>query len=139
MKHLKVDFKKLHKVCDILNGLYEKYCQEDDYIEYDFCLVGIDFEVPYCYNLEDFIDFNTFSLNKFHEGITIHARDEYSDDQLIPLMLLDKTKKEIEEWYKEKLIELKEADKKRRLREIERIKSDIERLNRDLKSLMEEE
>ena len=139
MKNLKVDFKKLHKVCDILNELYGEYSQEDDYIEYDFHLVGIDFSIPYCYNLEDFIDFNTFSLNKFHESITIHPDDEYYDNQSVPLILLDKTKKEIEEWYKEKLIELKEADKKRRLREIERIKSDIERLNRDLKSLMEEE
>ena len=139
MKNLKVDFKKLHKVCDILNGLYEKYCQEDNYIDYDFHLVGIDFTIPYCYNLEDFIDFNTFSLNKFHESITIHPDDEYYDDQSIPLILLNKNKKEIEEWYKEKLIELKEADKKRRLREIERIKSDIERLKRDLKSLTEEE
>lgn len=139
MKNLKVDFKKLHKVCDILNELYGKYSQEDDYIKYNFHLVGIDFKVPYCYDLEDFIDFNAFSLNKFHESITIHPADEYYDEQSIPLILLNKNKKEIEEWYKEKLIELKEADKKRNLREIERIKSDIERLQRDLKSLTEEE
>ena len=139
MKHLKVDFKKLHKVCDILNALYSEYSQEDDYIEYNFRLVGINFNIPYCYDLEDFIDFNTFSLNKYHESIVIHAYDEYSDDQSVPLMLLNKTKKEIEEWYKEKLVELKEENKKRKLKEIERIKSDIERLKRDLKSLTEEE
>lgn len=95
--------------------------------------------ILYCYDLEDFIDFNTFSLNKYHESIVIHAYDEYSDDQSVPLMLLNKTKKEIEEWYKEKLVELKEEGKKRKLKEIERIKSDIERLQRNLKSLTEEE
>ena len=132
-----IDFKKLQKVCDLLNDLYEEYVSKIEYNKIkEFNYAKLDFSI-YFTKEEQFYDFIYKSFNFTETDIIITYEEDFCEPKNyhIPIKLLDMTEEEIKKWYNSEFIKLKEEIQRKRLYQIEKLEEEIKAKKEQLSKL----
>ena len=136
-----IDFKKLQKVCDLLNDLYEEYVSKIEYNKIkEFNFARLDFSIPFTQE-NQFYDFIYLSFNFTEVHVIISCDEDFFEDKNchVPIKLLYMTEGEIKEWYDSEFIKLKEEIQRKRLYQIEKLEEEIKAKKEQLKRLQNNE
>jgi hypothetical protein len=125
----------LHRVWEIMNKLTTKQnLLEEEGIYVQFLSSNSNY---YNKSFEDFLDYYNFSINEWYlvvfndDGVPY---EDYTNQDFnhIPRQILDMSDEELDIWAEGEIKRRKEQERLNKIAEKERIKADIDRLNKQL-------